>query len=161
MHNFVLIVICSLIFFSCKEDKSNVFKGHQFEIDYLEARTITQNDWIEIDGMPFRHYRYEEELLKNPYALPATSLVRDSTSPDRKFVGKYNRISIAIKLGEYIHAINRTDSSLVDHDSRYIITNKPFLLTHGKLRFHREDSSEITVKASKDYPARITPLEFE
>lgn len=156
-----LILIPGILLFSCSDNESQNFEANHFEINFLDSGEFTDKDWIEIDGTRFDHNRHEKDIFTQEFALPTSKIVRDSLGPDKKFESPFNRISIAIMLGEKISSIKADQEGESEAERKYIISNKPVLLTHGILRFHKTDSTLITIKTSNTYPAEITSLELD
>lgn len=152
----LILITYSVTLLNCNRVNYDVYHGRFFEIDYFNADKIEADDWVEIGEVRFKHYRYESDLASTKNALPASRVVRDSINTDEKFVAPFNRMSIAIMLGTYIKSLNKIESK-----NGFIISDEPLLMTYGKLRLHKADSSEFTIRVSKGYPASVTVLDFD
>ena len=47
---------------------------------------------------------------------------------------------------------------MVEHDHMHKIINLDLMIAVGKLQFVRTDSSEIQIKTSADYPAKVRSI---
>jgi hypothetical protein len=139
-------------------DDSGYTSGTHIQIDYSGVNNIVDKDWIEIDGVRFLHYEYMPAMEENVFSLPASILQRDTTIFEGRLKEDYTGIGIAMMLGKHLNSINKQPRYSVEHCYEYVITNRPLLMTRGLLNFQKADSSEIRIKTSPDYPARLVVL---
>lgn len=158
-YSYLFIPVIILMQLSCSEANfdPNTYRGRYFEINYFSTDTLENNDWIQVDTTRFTHYRYPQKIMEDPYGIPTSIILKDSLSPDKKLEARFNSISIAIQIGNKLVTIGREDSS---SKGTYVLSNKPLLMTHGRIWVHRRDSTEFTIKTSDGYPAQVKELEF-
>lgn len=157
---YLFIPAIILLQISCSDTNiaPNTYKGRYFEINYFRTDTLENKDWIQVDTTRFTHYRYPQQIMEDPFGIPTSIILKDSLSPDQKLEAGFNSISIAIRIADKLVTIGREDSST---KGRYVISNKPLLMTHGRIWLHRRDSSVFTIKTSEGYPAQVKEVEFK
>lgn len=147
-------IFCMALFLGCNE-RTKVYEGSYIKIDYsqLFEDDIKDQSWIMIDGVKYTHYTAFDKIYKDEYSLPA-SRVRHKFGEKEQYE-KYNRISIAIALGNFVDKVstdrNQT-TARVDRSKRYQ------MFTLGILNLERADSSSFKVEVPVDYPATITVI---
>ena len=131
------------------------------EIDFLHVRTLEEGDWIEIDGVRFNHVKAFEDVDTRRLTLPASRITRGAERRDSDYSEPFPSLNIGYLLASYLHNINKEDALNVEHDHTYKIINPDLMMSLGKLKFVRTDSSEIQIKTSADYPANIISIPME
>ncbi|WP_440999189.1 hypothetical protein [Fodinibius sp. SL11] len=146
----VLIVGCTSL-------NHESYEGKKIEINYLHKDGFIEGDWIEIDGFKFTHLERMNNVMDNNYAVPTSEVIKDSLGPEKVFKSDFNSLSIAIMLANKLEKRSESDQ---DSSENLLITNKPLLMTNGKLRIMKKDSTIFRVQTSKNYPAEIEVLEM-
>jgi len=134
---------------------------HAVEIDFLHVRTLEEGDWVEIDGVRFNHVKAFEDVDTRRLTLPASRITRGAERRDSDYSEPFPSLNIGYLLASYLHNINKEDALNVEHDHTYKIINPDLMMSLGKLKFVRTDSSEIQIKTSADYPANIISIPME
>lgn len=153
------LLLFSISLISCQGSGTpNEYTGTIIELDYLNIDTIENHDWIEIDGLRFIHLSDMNEINETPWSISASNVyLNPDLMPDRST--SYTGMSIAIDLGNLLAGINKNENLTADHGITYQVLNQPLLLTHGRLRFMRSDSSKITLRVSPEYPVEVQIVE--
>ena len=158
--SFLLFICLGLILTSCSQTDYESYQAQKFEIDYLNIDGLQEHDWIEIDGIRFNHVRPEKRFINNVHEIPTSIVLKDSLAPNNKVEAQFNSLAIGIMLGNKMRQVVTQDSVRSSTNSEILITKPPLLMSMGKLRIIKQDSSSFEVKTSKNYPAKVTPLEF-
>lgn len=149
------VYLLLILFVGCSSLDYETYEGKKIEVDYLHKDGFLEGHWIEIDGIRFNHRKNMDDVSEIKNAIPTSKVVKDSLGPNKKFEADYNSISIAIMLGNRLKKLSETEQ---DSSENLLITNKPLLMTRGKLRIMKKDSSKFEVKSSQKYPATIEVL---
>lgn len=153
-----LAVISLIIIQGCAQHEQNF---NAVEIDFLNVRTLDEDDWIEIDGVRFNHVRAFEDVDAKNLTLPASRITRGEQRRGGDFTIPFPSLNIGYLLGSYLNNINKDDQLPVNHDHTYKIINPDLLMALGKLQFIRSDTSEIQITTSADYPATIRSVPLD
>lgn len=153
----LLIFFCiSLLMFYSGCNNVQTYEGRVIEVDFQNMDDIQDEEWIEVDGIRYTHYEHFQKVYKDEYSVPASREVYYLVKGDNQNVKKFAPVSdftIAIALGNFIDlAHSKRDTTL----ARVKINQRYLMHTFGKLVLQRPDSTEFTVRTSKDYPADIT-----
>jgi len=152
------IIILLFIIPGCIQQEQH-FKA--VEIDFLNVRTLDEDDWIEIDGVRFNHVRAFEDVEAKKLTLPASRITKGEKRRGGDFTEPYPSLNIGYLLGSYINNINKDEQLPVEHDHTYKILNPDLMMALGKLQFIRSDTSEIQISTSVDYPAKIRSIPLD
>lgn len=135
------------------------YRGTLIELDFRNIEEIDDHAWIEIDGVRYTHYQNFEEAYKDEFSIPASRtkyyISKDGITKTQKYAPNSD-FSIAIALGNFVDLVHsKRDSTLarVKLDQRFLMH------TFGILLIQRPDSTEFTIRTSKDYPVKITVKE--
>lgn len=157
---FSVAFIFILIAASCYDSNDNVYQSEIVEINFLNTTDLKDGDWIEIDGVRFKHFKSMESAAQYKFSLPASRIVRYDAMLEEDYSEPFNGMSIGIMMGDYIAGINKNDSLMVNHDYQYQVPNPQSLLAFGRLTFHRADSTRFTIITSPNYPLNINTTNF-
>lgn len=158
-HIYTWLGVCSLILITgCMQPNQDY---DAVEVDFLNVRTLEEGDWIEIDGVRFKHVKAFEEVNVQSLTLPASRITKGAQRRRADYSEPFPSLNIGYLLASYIHNINREEELMVEHDYTYKIINPDLMQALGKLQFMRTDSTEIHINTSPEYPAKIRTIPIE
>ena len=161
MKPFTLLLFgLSLLMFSsgCGSDGSRSYSGKHVELDFSGTGAIPGGSWIQIDGLRLEHFDRHEQLVSEPFALPATVVFHTIEAGDREgaepqlLPEPFTRLDIAIRIGNFL---NQNPGA----DFRYQNSSPHLMMLGSKVRIRRSDNEPISVQLSADYPITVSILE--
>lgn len=151
------LVICLMFLFSfgCQ---SNDVTLKAVEIDFYNVKTLKEGDWIEIDGVRFRHVQAYETVEDSIFTLPASRITRAAKERGTDATEPFPSFNIGYMLAVQINSINKDSIFSVNHQYTYRLVDPDLVLALGKVRFIRSDSTKVHIRTSSDYPAPIREI---
>lgn len=151
-------LILFFLAFGCGSDNSRSYSGLHLELDFSGMGAITGGNWIQIDDLRLEHFDRHDQLISEPFALPATVVFHEVEAGDRESAEAqllpepFTRLDIAIRIGNFLSQNPGTDF-------RYENTSPQLMMLGGKLRIRRSDGEPVSVQLPADYPISVLVLE--
>lgn len=141
-----LVVTVTFLVVGCK--KPNKKTGKVITINYEKVK-VKSGEWIQIDSFKFEHVGKITNEEEAKFPVPSSEVIIENRGMRKKRT--YNSKVFPIYISKFLQKINERLPS----EKEFLVANKFMLLYKGKLKILKRDSSEIEVRASKNYEARI------
>ncbi len=149
------MMLALLFLHACTGDtgESTSYSGTFIQLDFSAAEEITDEAWIEIDGVRFTHYIDFVKAYEGDYSLPAS---RSVWMDMENFVDPH---TIALTLATRLDMLAQSETHEIRSGNNVKASHDLLLYGQSTVRLSGEDGARFTVQTSPAYPVPIEILE--